>query len=341
MTVKQRTYMIRLALTDDFASGSSLFANHTSALYAPSPINLNVLPVSGAYAADYMYSNYDLHMAIKPSLLNQHEASVYNRITGGTHEPVRTPLNLLPFTGWYYNYQHSTQSIRLNFTPSDISSTNVYRYSDLRYLSAYIYFPTTWPSQTALPNANHFPQWVLTFTGGIEPITISYRAQFLTTGVDTVNFLGETVPFDFTNTHVQLICPFDNNADLLPLLAGKLANGNAGTANSIAGTNIFRQRSGQETVSGLRSRTSNMGPFTYPPIARGYQGINMITTLTQAQIDALKPAGATPSVYSLTSITLDINMTSKDGFVPSIIMKSVEVVAKKYESYYLAPLDPN
>jgi len=341
VTVKQRTYMIRLALTDDFASGSSLFANHTSALYAPSPINLNVLPVSGAYAADYMYSNYDLHMAIKPSLLNQHEASVYNRITGGTHEPVRTPLNLLPYTGWYYNYQHSTQSIRLNFTPSDISSTNVYRYSDLRYLSAYVYFPTTWPSQTALPNANHFPQWVLTFTGGVEPITISYRAQFLTTGVDTVNFLGETVPFDFTNTHVQLICPFDNNADLLPLLAGKLANGNAGTANSIAGTNIFRQRSGQETVSGLRSRTSNMGPFTYPPIARGYQGINMITTLTQAQIDALKPAGATPSVYSLTSITLDINMTSKDGFVPSIIMKSVEVVAKKYESYYLAPLDPN
>jgi len=341
VTVKQRTYMIRLALTDDFASGSSLFANHTSALYAPSPINLNVLPVSGAYAADYMYSNYDLHMAIKPSLLNQHEASVYNRITGGTHEPVRTPLNLLPFTGWYYNYQHSTQSIRLNFTPSDLDLSNVYRYSDLRYLSAYIYFPTAWPSQTALPNANHFPQWVLTFTGGLEPITISCRAQFLTTGVDTVNFLGETVPFDFTNTHVQLICPFDNNADLLPLLAGKLANGNAGTANSIAGTNIFRQRSGQETVSGLRSRTSNMGPFTYPPIARGYQGINMITTLTQDQIDALKPAGVTPSVYSLTSITLDINMTSNDGFVPSIIMKSVEVVAKKYESYYLAPLDPN
>jgi hypothetical protein len=307
-------------------------------LYAPSPINLNVLPVSGAYVADYMYSNYDLHLAIKPSLLNQHEASVYNRITGGTHEPVRTPINLLPFTGWYYNYQNSTQSIRLNFTPSDISSTNVYRYSDLRYLSAYIYFPTAWPSQTALPNATNFPQWVLTFTGeGRDPIIISYRAQFLTTGADTVNFLGETVPFDFTNTHVQLICPFDNNTDLLPLLAGKLANGNAGTINSIASSYIFRQRSGQETVSGLRSRTSNTGPFTYPPIARGYQGINMTTP---TDLTALKPATGT-SNYSLSSITLNINMTNNDGFVPSIIMKSVEVVAKKYESYYLAPLDPN
>jgi hypothetical protein len=341
VTVKQRTYLIRLALTDDFASGSSLFANHTSALYAPSPINLNVLPVSGAYVADYMYSNYDLHMAIKPSLLSQHEASVYNRITGGTHEPVRTPPNLLPFTGWYYNYQHSTQSIRLNFTPSDSSLTNVYRYSDLRYLSAYIYFPTVWPSQTALPNATNFPQWVLTFTGGADPITVSYRAQFLTTaGVDTVNFLGETVPFDFTNTHVQLICPFDNNDDVLPLLAGKLANGTPGSVNAITGTNIFRQRNAAETVSGLRKPTSNTGPFTYPPIARGYQGINMITTLTPEQLALLKPLVAT-SVYSLKSITLDINMTNNDGFVPSIIMKSVEVVAKKYESYYLAPLDPN
>jgi hypothetical protein len=341
VTVKQRTYMIRLALTDDFASGSSLFANHNVALYAPSPINLNVLPVSGAYVADYMYSNYDLHMAIKPSLLIQHEASVYNRITGGTHEPVRTPPNLLPFTGWYYNYQHSTQSIRLNFTPSDISLTNVYRYSDLRYLSAYIYFPTAWPSQTALPNATNFPQWVLTFTGGAEPITVSYRAQFLTTaGVDTVNFLGETVPFDFTNTHVQLICPFDNNVDVLPLLAGKLANGTPGSVNVITGTHIFRQRNAAETVSGLRKPTSNTGPFTYPPIARGYQGINMITTLTSADLALLKPDTGT-SAYSLTSITLDINMTNNDGFVPSIIMKSVEVVAKKYESYYLAPLDPN
>ena len=342
VTVKQRTYMIRLALTDDFASGSSLFANHNIALYAPSPINLNVLPVSGAYVADYMYSNYDLHMAIKPSLLIQHEASVYNRITGGTHEPVRTPPNLLPFTGWYYNYQHSTQSIRLNFTPSDISLTNVYRYSDLRYLSAYIYFPTVWPSQTALPNATNFPQWVLTFTGGLDgPITVSYRAQFLTTaGVDTVNFLGETVPFDFTNTHVQLICPFDNNVDVLPLLAGKLANGTPGSVNVITGTYIFRQRNAAETVSGLRKPTSNTGPFTYPPIARGYQGINMITTLTPADLALLKPDTGT-SAYSLTSITLDINMTNNDGFVPSIIMKSVEVVAKKYESYYLAPLDPN
>jgi hypothetical protein len=47
------------------------------------------------------------------------------------------------------------------------------------------------------------------------------------------------------------------------------------------------------------------------------------------------------SEYRLGSIALDINMTNNDGFVPSVIVKSVEVVAKKYEAYYLAPLDPN
>jgi len=341
VTVKKRTYMIKLALTDDFNSGASSFAEHTVALYSPSPINLNVLPVSGAYAADYMYSNYDLYVAAKPSLLNQTESSVYSRITKNMHEPVPMPPLLLPFTGWYYNYQHSTQSLKLDFTPPDNSVVN-YSYSDLRYLSAYIYFPTAWPSQTALPNPNNFPQWVVTFVSLTNaPIILYYKAKFLTQGADTVNFLGQTVPFDYTNTHVQLICPFDNMpTELSALLAGKLADGTTpGTVAFIAGTQIYRQRHAIDTVSGLRKPTSDMGPFTYPPIARGYQGINMVTTLAQAQ--GLASIKAINSGYRLGSITLDINMTNNDGFVPSIIVKSVEVVAKKYEAYYLAPLDPN
>jgi len=342
VTVKKRTYMIKLALTDDFNSGASSFAEHTVALYSPSPINLNVLPVSGAYAADYMYSNYDLYVAAKPSLLNQTESSVYSRITKNMHEPVPMPPLLLPFTGWYYNYQHSTQSLKLDFTPPDNSVVN-YSYSDMRYLSAYIYFPTAWPSQTVLPNPNNFPQWVVTFVRpNSEDIILYYKAVFLSTqGVATVNFLGQTVPFDYTNTHVQLICPFDNMPpELSALLAGKLADGaTPGTVASIAGTDIYRQRHATDTVSGLRKPTSDMGPFTYPPIARGYQGINMVTTLAQAQ--DLASIKAINSGYRLGSITLDINMTNNDGFVPSVIVKSVEVVAKKYEAYYLAPLDPN
>ena len=47
------------------------------------------------------------------------------------------------------------------------------------------------------------------------------------------------------------------------------------------------------------------------------------------------------STYHLESAHLEINMSNNDGFVPSIIVKSVEVVAKNYEAYYLAPLDPN
>ena len=339
--VKQRTYMIKLALTDDFNSGSSSFDDHAVALYSPSPVNLNMLPVSGAYVADHMYSNYDLYVATKPSLNDQTESSVYSRITNNTHEPVPMPSSLLPFTGWYYNYQLSTQSLKLDFTPPDNSVVN-YSYSDLRYLSAYIYFPTAWPSQTALPNPNNFPQWVVTFVHtGNDPIILYYKAEFLNTqGADTVNFLGQTVPFDYTNTHVQLICPFDNMPETLSvLLKGKLADGTTpGTLAVIAGTDIYRQRHATETVSGLRKPTSNMGPFTYPPIARGYQGINMMTT---AQTQALADIKAVGSGYRLGSITLDINMTNNDGFVPSVIVKSVEVVAKKYEAYYLAPLDPN
>jgi hypothetical protein len=53
------------------------------------------------------------------------------------------------------------------------------------------------------------------------------------------------------------------------------------------------------------------------------------------------PTDVPGSTFYLESVHLEINMSNNDGFVPSIIVKSVEVVAKNYEAYYLAPLDPN
>ena len=339
VVVKKRTYLIRMILTDDFVSGDASFMGHFNALYTPSPRNLNVLPVSGAYAADYMYSNYNLQLAIKPSVLNQTSDSVYRRVTQNTFEPIPMPMSLLPFTGWYYSYPYNSQTIRLNFTPSDLSVTNRFVFNDLRYLSAYVYFPENWDSVSLKPNPNNFPQWVLTFEDGAGgDITIKYKASYLpTTGAETVNFLGQTVPFDYTNTHVHLVCPLNDLADTLQsVLAGTDANGVVGTVNTIAGTKIYRQRSGSDYVSGLRKTSSKVGPFTYPPVARGYQGINM-----QALIDPQTITKLRDPVTFLKSIHLEINMANNDGFVPSVIVKSVEVVAKNYEAYYLAPLDPN
>jgi hypothetical protein len=92
-------------------------------------------------------------------------------------------------------------------------------------------------------------------------------------------------------------------------------------------------------VSGLRKTSSTVGPFTYPPIARGYQGINMPPlSVTDANLAAVKDVN---QGYRLESIHLEINMANNNGFVPSVVLKSVEVVAKNYEAYYLAPLDPN
>jgi hypothetical protein len=342
VVVKKRTYLIRMILTDEFVSGDASFMGHFNALYTPSPRNLNVLPVSGAYTADYMYSNYNLQLAIKPSVLNQTSDSVYRRVTQNTYEPIPMPMNLLPFTGWYYSYPYNSQTIRLNFTPSDLSVTNRFVFNDLRYLSAYVYFPENWDSVSLKPNPNNFPQWVLTFDDGAGDVkTIKYRASYLpTTGAETVNFLGQTVPFDYTNTHVHLVCPLNDLADTLQsVLAGTDANGVVGTVNTIAGTKIYRQRSGSDYVSGLRKTSSKVGPFTYPPVARGYQGINMqAPTDAAADITSLKNAN---TLFSLKSIHLEINMANNDGFVPSVIVKSVEVVAKNYEAYYLAPLDPN
>ena len=346
VVVKKRTYLIRMILTDEFVSGDASFTGHFNALYTPSPRNLNVLPVSGAYTADYMYSNYNLQLAIKPSVLNQTSDSVYRRVTQNTYEPIPMPMSLLPFTGWYYSYPYNSQTIRLNFTPPDLSVTNRFVFNDLRYLSAYVYFPENWGSASALPNPNNFPQWVLTFDDGTADVkTIKYKASYLpTTGAETVNFLGQTVPFDHTNTHVQLVCPFHILTDevLLGILAGQDAAGQPGSVNMINSSHIYRQRNtALELVSGLRKTSSKVGPFTYPPIARGYQGINMqapTDLITTTLITDLKKPN---TFYSLKSIHLEINMANNDGFVPSVIMKSVEVVAKNYEAYYLAPLDPN
>jgi hypothetical protein len=216
-------------------------------------------------------------------------------------------------------------------------------YNDLKYLSAYVYFPNNWSSVSSLPNVNSFPHWVLTFYNGADRQTIIFRASFLPTqGAETVNFLGQTVPFDFTNTHVQLLLPFDISAasDLIALLNGSDGTSTpdgVGTTNTIAGTFIRRQRSDKNLVRGLRkAANSTVGPFTYPPIARGYQCIPM-------SIPPTIPAGVAgaASQYHLESVHFEINMSNNDGFVPSIIVKSVEVVAKNYDAYYLAPLDPN
>jgi hypothetical protein len=344
VVVRKRTYLVRMILTDDFVSGDASFSGHFNALYAPSPRNLNILPVSGAYAADHMYSNYNLQLAIKPSVLNQTASSVYSRVTQNAYEPIPMPVSLLPFTGWYYSYPYNSQTIRLNFTPPNLSDTNKYLFNDLRYLSAYVYFPENWSSVSVLPTPNNFPQWVLTFSNGATTITLKYKASYLpTAGAETVNFLGQTAPFDFTNTHVQLVCPFDTISQdtvLLGILAGKDAAGQAGSVNKVNSSHIYRQRNtALELVSGLRKTSSKVGPFTYPPIARGYQGINVTEPADQAaNILLLKAVNTT---YSLTSVHLEINMANNDGFVPSVVVKSVEVVAKDYEAYYLAPLDPN
>ena len=364
VVVKERKYLIKLVLTEDFNAGTPAFMDHAVALYTPSVLNKNVLPVSGAYAADYMYSNYNLNMVIKPSLLNQTTSSVYSKVTQNTYEPIPMPVSLLPFTGWYYSYPYNSQSIKLDFTPN-LSLTDKTHYADLRYLTAYVYFPNTWNSVTVLPSADNFPQWVVTFTNDINIMTFKYKAGFLSANAETINFMGQTVPFDYGNTHIQLTCPFDLSTSSVEvkdamnaLLAGKTADGQqSGTINSIAGTFFQRQRSTLSLVSGLRKSSSPVGPFTYPPISRGYQCIPMGTTpstgLTPVQV--LENATALTNVaavngtigilsgdtYRLSSVHLEINMTNNSGFVPSVIVKSVEVVTKNYDAYYLAPLDPN
>jgi hypothetical protein len=373
VVVKARKYLIKLILTEDFNSGTPAFMDHAMALYKPSSVNKNVLPVSGAYAADYMYSDYNLYLANKPSVVDQTSTSVYSKVTQNVYEPIAIPTSmssLLPFTGWYYSYPTNSQSLKLNFTPPDLSLTNKTYYNDMRYLSAYVYFPNAWSSLSALPNPNNFPQWVVTFTNDGSQYTIKYKAQFANNTV--VNFLGQTTAFDYTNTHVQLLCPFSlqqvipgfETSPLSTLLKGATADGTqVGIVSPISATAIYRQTTNLPLVSGLRNPTSTIGPFTYPPVSRGYQCIPMPTTalngLQASQVyKGTTPIGllpapgktleqvmteltADPSTFRLDSVSLEINMSNNDGFVPSIIVKSVEVVTKNYEAYYLAPLDPN
>lgn len=372
VAIKTRTYMIKMILTDDFNSGTSAFTDHALALYQKPAINLNVLPVGGAYVADYMYSDYDLFLAIKPSLADSSSYSVYGKVTSyGSYEPIQNvPRTLQPFTGWYYSYPTNTQAIQLDFTPKDAANI-VYR--DMRYLSAYVYFPTAWTSTSVKPTENNYPYWTVVFsTGGGSTVTLNYVAKYLTTGGDVVNFLGQSNQFDYTNNHIQLLAPFDissqigsdwTNGNNVPFNQSVLNGNNGasptptyGAANTISGTDIWVQKSTTvQVVNGLRQPSSSVGPFSYPPVARGYQCIPMptndgnssnpltfnlgsATALTTGVKNALL---STTSIYKLKSVTLNINMRNVSGYVPSVIVKSVEVVAKNYEAYYLAPMDPN
>lgn len=369
VVVKPRTYMIKMILTDDFNSGTSAFSDHAIALYQPPTVNQNVLPVGGAYVADYMYSNYDLHLAIKPSLAASSSDSVYGKVTSyGSYEPIQNvPLALQPFTGWYYLYSTNSQAIQLDFTPKDAANI-IYR--DMRYLSAYVYFPTAWTSTTVKPSENNFPYWTVVFAtaSGSSTVTLNYAAKYLTTGGDVVDFLGQSKQFDYSNNHIQLLAPFDMTTQIdgwnstTPSFNQSVLNGNngatppvPGSANPINGTDIWVQKSTVKVVNGLRQPSSSVGPFSFPPVARGYQCIPMPTTDATSGNPATFNLGSSTtlstalknnltsltSTMKLKSVTLNINMRNSSGYVPSIIVKSVEVVAKNYEAYYLAPMDPN
>ena len=358
--IKARTYLIKMVLTEDFVSGSSAFVDHNIALYGKSSLNQNVIPMGSAYVADYMYSNYDLNLALpqsQSSSLTATTASVYSKVTNNyAYEPYPTPANLLPFAGWYYSNSVSSKSLQLDFTPSNPDLT----YYDLRYLSAYMYFPEMWSSTSSLPSAQNFPTWNVTFSNGINTIKITYPVKFLGANGDVVSFLGKTTPFDYSNTHIQLLASFDASTTSMPnggfaafnsLLNGTNDAGVAGVANTITGTYIWHQGSTTVTVvNGLHSpnEASGVGPYTYPPVARGYQCIPMPTDngiggpeMRVGQPNTNYAVVQPGNAYKVSKITLDINMSQSTGFVPSVIVKSVEVVAKNYEAYYLAPLNPN
>jgi hypothetical protein len=316
--------------------------------------------MGSAYVADYMYSNYDLNVVLpqsQSSALTATTPSLYSKVTKNyAYEPVPTPSNLLPFAGWYYAYSANSQAVQLDFTPSSTDLT----YHDLRYLSAYLYFPDMWTSSTVLPSAQNFPTWNVTFSNGTNEIKIAYPVKFLGANGDVVTFLGKTAPFDYANTHIQVLAAFDASTTSMPnggfaafnsLLNGTSSTGVAGVANTVTGTYIWHQGSTTVTVvNGLHSakETSGVGPYTYPPVSRGYQCIPMPTDngiggpeMRVGQPNTNYPVVQPGNAYKVSKITLDINMNRSSGFVPSVIVKSVEVVAKNYEAYYLAPLNPN
>jgi hypothetical protein len=347
--INERTYLIKLILTEDFVSGSFDFTEHNVALYSKSYLNKNVIPVDSALSADHVYSNYDVHIAVPEKQSSSGTATVvshYSTITQNfAYEPVKPPQNLISIPGWYF--PANAQATQLDFTPSA-----GLKYYDLRYLSAKLYFPNSWSSTTTLPSASNFPTWNVTFTNGVNTIVLTYYTKFLTTGGDVLNFLGQKVKFDYNNPHIQLMAPFEVSSTSMPngqysafvaLLNGADANGVPGVTNTISGTDIMYQTSNVNVVSGLRSssETPSVGPFTYPSVRRSFQCISMPTNSANNGTAAPVAITAPGNAYTISKITLDINMQQNPGFVPSVIVKSAEVVAKNYNIFYLASPDSN
>lgn len=345
--IKERTYLIKIILTEDFVSGSIDFTEHNVALYAKSYLNKNIIPVDSGYSAEHVYSNYDVRIAVPEKQSASGTATVashYSTITQNfAYEPVTPPQNLISIPGWYF--PANAQATQLDFTPGA-----GLKYYDLRYLSAKLYFPNAWSSTTTLPSISNFPTWNVTFTNGVNSIVLTYYAKFLTTGGDVLNFLGQKVKFDYNNPHVQLMAPFEVSSTSMPngqysafvaLLNGADANGVPGVTNTISGTDIMYQTSNVNVVSGLRSSTEtpSVGPFTYPSVRRNFQCISMPTNSANNGTAAPVAITAPGNAYTISKITLDINMQQNAGFVPSIIVKSAEVVAKNYNVFYLAPPD--
>jgi hypothetical protein len=347
--INERTYLIKLILTEDFVSGSRDFNEHNVALYSKSYLNNNVIPMDSGYSAEYVYSNYDVRIAVPEKQSASGTATVashYSTITQNfAYEPVKPPQNLISIPGWYFPV--NSQAIQLDFTPGA-----GLKYYDLRYLSATLYFPNSWSSVTSLPSTSNFPTWNVTFTNGVNTIVLTYYAKFLTTGGDVLNFLGQKVKFDYNNPHIQLVAPFEVSSTSMPngqysafvaLLNGANANGVPGVTNTISGTDIMYQTSNVNVVNGLRSSTEtpSVGPFTYPSIRRNFQCISMPTNSANNGTAAPVAITASGNAYTISKITLDINMQPNSGFVPSIIVRSAEVVAKNYNVFYLAPPDSN
>ena len=347
--INERTYLIKLILTEDFVSGSFDFTEHNVALYSKSYLNKNVIPVDSALSADHVYSNYDVHIAVPEKQSSSGTATVashYSTITQNfAYEPVKPPQNLISIPGWYF--PANAQATQLDFTPGA-----GLKYYDLRYLSAKLYFPNSWTSTTTLPAASNFPTWNVTFTNGVNTIVLTYYTKFLTTGGDVLNFLGQKVKFDYNNPHIQLMAPFEVSSTSMPngqysafvaLLNGADANGVPGVTNTISGTDIMYQTSNVNVVSGLRpsTETPSIGPFTYPSVRRHFQCISMPTNSANNGTAAPVAITAPGNAYTISKITLDINMQQNPGFVPSVIVKSAEVVAKNYNIFYLASPDSN
>jgi hypothetical protein len=180
---------------------------------------------------------------------------------------------------------------------------------------------------------------------------MTYYARFLTNNGDVLDFLGQPNKFNYNNPHIQLLAPFEASNTSIPngqyaafvsLLNGTDANGIQGGISNITETDILFQQSNVKVVNGLHQWTENpsIGPFTYPSIRRNFQCINMPTNETKNGPAIPAEIIAPGNRYTISKITLDINIQRSTAFVPNIIVKSVEIVTKKYETFYLAPYDP-